>query len=74
MEVVVTIVGGYAERMTRSTWKAQLRSAQQVLTNKQGPHITVPTIGSGGQEAPRFASPHHDPLAVEMNIASAIVR
>ncbi|KAJ8422558.1 hypothetical protein Cgig2_005756 [Carnegiea gigantea] len=27
----------------------------------------------GGKEAPRFASPHNDPLVVEMKIASAIV-
>ncbi|KAJ8433849.1 hypothetical protein Cgig2_032060 [Carnegiea gigantea] len=31
-EVVATIAGGYAEGITRSAWKAQLRSAQQVLT------------------------------------------
>ncbi|KAJ8438375.1 LOW QUALITY PROTEIN: hypothetical protein Cgig2_006293 [Carnegiea gigantea] len=29
MEVVTTIVGGYAEGMTRSAWKAQFRGAQQ---------------------------------------------
>ncbi|KAJ8435522.1 hypothetical protein Cgig2_032109 [Carnegiea gigantea] len=52
-EVVVTIAGGYAEGMTRSAWKAQLR---------------------GAQEAPHFASPHNDPLMVEMKIASVIVR
>ncbi|KAJ8423700.1 hypothetical protein Cgig2_003384 [Carnegiea gigantea] len=34
MEVVATIAGGYTEGMTRSAWKAQLRSAQQVLTTK----------------------------------------
>ena len=28
----------------------------------------------GGKEAPRFASPHNDPLVVEMKIASVIVR
>ncbi|KAJ8427574.1 hypothetical protein Cgig2_021719 [Carnegiea gigantea] len=49
-EVVATIAGGYAEGMTRSAWKAQLR------------------------KAPRFASPHNDPLVVEVRIASAIVR
>ncbi|KAJ8437091.1 LOW QUALITY PROTEIN: hypothetical protein Cgig2_016445 [Carnegiea gigantea] len=31
-EVVATIVGGYVKEITRSAWKAQLRSAQQVLT------------------------------------------
>ncbi|KAJ8452456.1 LOW QUALITY PROTEIN: hypothetical protein Cgig2_000045 [Carnegiea gigantea] len=54
--------------------KAQLRGAQQVLTTKQGSHITVPTMVFGGKEAPRFASPHNDPLGVEMKIASEIVR
>ena len=28
----------------------------------------------GGKEAPRFASPHNDPLVVKMKITSAIVR
>jgi len=60
--------------MTRSAWKAQLRGTQQVLTTEQGSYITVPTIVFGGEEAPRFASPHNDPLVVEMKIASAIVR
>ncbi|KAJ8423211.1 hypothetical protein Cgig2_006764 [Carnegiea gigantea] len=43
-EVVATIAGGYTEGMTRSAWKAQLRSAQQVLTTEQGPRTTVPTM------------------------------
>ncbi|KAJ8433388.1 hypothetical protein Cgig2_019178 [Carnegiea gigantea] len=43
-EVVAIIAGSYAEGMTRPAWKAQLRSAQQVLTTEQGPHITVPTM------------------------------
>ncbi|KAJ8423078.1 hypothetical protein Cgig2_003584 [Carnegiea gigantea] len=30
MEVVATIARGYAEGITRSVWKAQLRSAQQI--------------------------------------------
>ncbi|KAJ8423977.1 hypothetical protein Cgig2_008752 [Carnegiea gigantea] len=71
-EVVATIVGGYAGGMTRSAWKAQLRSAQQVLTTTQGARTTVPTMVFGGKEAPRFASPHNDPLVIEMKIASAI--
>jgi len=74
MEVVATIAEGYAEGMTRSAWKAQLRSAQQLLTTEQGPRITVPTMVFDGKEAPRFASPHNHPLVVEMKIASAIVR
>ncbi|KAJ8421741.1 hypothetical protein Cgig2_020902 [Carnegiea gigantea] len=73
-EVMAAIAGGYAEGMTRSTWKAHLRGAQQVLTTEQGPHITVPTMVFGGKEALRFASPHNDPLVVEMKIASAIIR
>ncbi|KAJ8451346.1 hypothetical protein Cgig2_014118 [Carnegiea gigantea] len=73
-EVVSIIAGGYAERMTRSAWKPQLRSAQQVLTTEQGPRTMVPTMVFGGKEAPRFAYPHNDPLVVEMKIASVIVR
>ncbi|KAJ8438791.1 hypothetical protein Cgig2_023825 [Carnegiea gigantea] len=73
-EVVATIARGYADGMTRSAWKAQLRSAQQVLTIEQGSSITLPTMVFGGKEAPRFASPYNDPLVVEMKIASAIVR
>ncbi|KAJ8437774.1 LOW QUALITY PROTEIN: hypothetical protein Cgig2_024078 [Carnegiea gigantea] len=60
--------------MTRSAWKAQLRGTQQVLTTEQGARVTVPTMVFGEQEAPRFTSPHNDPLLVEMKIASAIVR
>jgi len=36
--------------------------------------VTVPTMVLGGGEAPHFASPHNDPLVVEMKVASAIVR
>ncbi|KAJ8437661.1 hypothetical protein Cgig2_028599 [Carnegiea gigantea] len=71
-EVVATIAGGYAKRMTQSAWKAQLRSAQQVLTTDQGPCIMVPTMVFDRKEAPRFASPHNDPLVIEITIASAI--
>ncbi|KAJ8423392.1 hypothetical protein Cgig2_003777 [Carnegiea gigantea] len=35
-EVMATIAGGYAEGITRSAWKAQLRGIQQVLTAEQG--------------------------------------
>jgi len=34
MEIVATIAGGYAEGITWSAWKAQLRGAQQVLTTE----------------------------------------
>ncbi|KAJ8438783.1 hypothetical protein Cgig2_009901 [Carnegiea gigantea] len=73
-EVMATIAGGYAEGMTHSAWKAQLRGSQQLLTIEQGTRITVPTMVFGGKEAPRFASLHNDPLVVEMKIASIIVR
>jgi len=36
--------------------------------------VTVPTMVFGGMETPCFASPHNDPLAIEMKLASAIVR
>ena len=42
-KVMATIAGGYAEGVTWSTWKAQLRGTQQVLTAEQGTHVTVPT-------------------------------
>ena len=35
--------------------------------------MTVPTMVFGGKEAPHFASPHNDPLVVEMKIASTIM-
>ncbi|KAJ8434188.1 hypothetical protein Cgig2_004659 [Carnegiea gigantea] len=73
-EMVVTIVGRYAEGITRSAWKAQLRGAQQVLTAEQGSRITVPTMVFGGGQDPHFTSPHNDPLVVERKVASAIVR
>ncbi|KAJ8444091.1 hypothetical protein Cgig2_025092 [Carnegiea gigantea] len=59
--------------MTRSAWKAQLRSAQQVLTTEQGPRTTVPTMVFAGKEAPQFAFLHNDPLVIKMKIASATV-
>ncbi|KAJ8451982.1 hypothetical protein Cgig2_016563 [Carnegiea gigantea] len=74
MEVVATITRGYVKGMSLSPWKAQLRSAQLVLTNEQGSRITVPIMVFGGKEAPRFASLHNNPLIVEMKIASAIVQ
>ena len=73
MEVVATIAGGYVKGTTRSAWKIQLRGTQQVLTTEQGARVIVPTIVFGGGEASRFASPHNDPLVVEMKVASAIV-
>ncbi|KAJ8428700.1 hypothetical protein Cgig2_018480 [Carnegiea gigantea] len=73
-EIVTTIARGHAEEITRTAWKAQLRSAQQVLAFDQGPCIAAPTMVFGGKDAREFASPHNDPLVVEMKIPSAIVR
>ncbi|KAJ8446988.1 hypothetical protein Cgig2_006616 [Carnegiea gigantea] len=73
-KVVATIARVYAEGMSRSAWKAQLRGSQQVLTAEQGARVTVPTMVFGGREAPRFTSPHNDSLVVEMKVASTIVR
>ncbi|KAJ8438041.1 hypothetical protein Cgig2_014170 [Carnegiea gigantea] len=42
-EVIATIAGGYAKGITRSAWKAQLRSAMWVLNAEQGPHEVNPT-------------------------------
>ncbi|KAJ8449200.1 LOW QUALITY PROTEIN: hypothetical protein Cgig2_027202 [Carnegiea gigantea] len=67
-EVVATIVRHYVEGITRSAWKAQLRSAQQALTAEQGPRVTAPTMVFGGKEAPQCASLHNDPLVVEMKL------
>ena len=60
--------------LTRSAWKAQLRGAQQVLTMEQGSGLATPTMVFGGKDAPRLATPHNDPLVVEMKIANAVVR
>ncbi|KAJ8434595.1 hypothetical protein Cgig2_025021 [Carnegiea gigantea] len=68
-EVVAIIAGCYAEGITRSAWKAQLRSAHA----EQGPRVTAPAMVFGGKEAPRCASPHDDPLVVEIKVASTIV-
>ena len=73
-EIVATITGGNLPGMTRSAWKAQLRSAQQVLTMEQKPSFTAPTMVFGGKDAPRLATSHNDPLVVEMKIANAVVR
>ncbi|KAJ8420281.1 hypothetical protein Cgig2_027969 [Carnegiea gigantea] len=56
-KIVATIAGGYVEDMTRATWKAQLRTARQVLTVEQGSCITTPTMVFGGKDAQQFASP-----------------
>ncbi|KAJ8434793.1 hypothetical protein Cgig2_033743 [Carnegiea gigantea] len=40
---------------------------------REGPCVAAPTMVFGGKDAPKFASPHNDPLVVEMKIASAIV-
>ncbi|KAJ8426921.1 hypothetical protein Cgig2_010439 [Carnegiea gigantea] len=72
-EIVATIVGRYAEGITRSAWKAQLRGAQQVLTVEQGSRVTVPTMVFGAGEGLRFSFPHNDPLVVEMKMANVIV-
>ncbi|KAJ8428566.1 hypothetical protein Cgig2_000430 [Carnegiea gigantea] len=72
IEVMATIAGGYAEGITRSTWKAQLWGAQQVLTAEQGTRVTVPAMVFGGKDAPRFTSLHNDPLVVEMKVASEV--
>ncbi|KAJ8451341.1 hypothetical protein Cgig2_014113 [Carnegiea gigantea] len=61
-EVVATIAAGYAEGMTR------------YLPLSKEPGTTVPTIVFGGKEAPRFASPHNDPLVFEIKITSVIVQ
>ena len=73
-EIVATIAGGNMPDMTRSAWKAQLRSAQQVLTMEQKSSLTAPTMVFGGKDAPRLATPHNDPLVVEMKIANTVVR
>ncbi|KAJ8428871.1 hypothetical protein Cgig2_010813 [Carnegiea gigantea] len=63
MEVVATIAGGYAEGMTRSAWKAQLRSTQQdclkKLTHPGGDIVPLvyPILGFDGQEVNPSGSP-----------------
>ncbi|KAJ8442186.1 hypothetical protein Cgig2_005126 [Carnegiea gigantea] len=52
MKIVATIAGLIVEGMNRSAWKAQLRSAQQVLTVEQGSYLTAPTIVFRGKDAP----------------------
>jgi len=73
-KIAATIIGGYAEGISRSPRKAQLRGAQQVLMAEQSSRVTVPTIVFSRGEGPRFTSPHNDLLMVEMKVASAIVR
>ncbi|KAJ8420922.1 hypothetical protein Cgig2_018953 [Carnegiea gigantea] len=73
-KVVATIAGVFAESTAQSTWKTQLRSAQQVLTVEQGYRMTVPTMVFGGREALCFTSPHNDSLVLVMKVASTIVR
>ncbi|KAJ8424279.1 hypothetical protein Cgig2_011180 [Carnegiea gigantea] len=63
---------GHPER--GQTVKFTTASTPYVLTTEQGTRVTVPAKVFSGREAPRFASPHNDPLVVEMKIASAIVR
>ena len=44
-----------------------------MLTMEQGLRVIVPTMVFGRKEASRYASPHNDPLAVEMKMVSAII-
>ncbi|KAJ8424342.1 hypothetical protein Cgig2_022188 [Carnegiea gigantea] len=73
-EVVPTITRGYAEGMTPSAWKAQLRGTQQVLAVEQGLRMTVAIIVFDGRKAPHFASPHNDPLLVEEVNPTGMIR
>ena len=57
IEIVTTIAGSHMTDLTRSAWKAQLRSAQQVLTMEQKSGLTAPTMVFGGKNAPRLATP-----------------
>ncbi|KAJ8449211.1 LOW QUALITY PROTEIN: hypothetical protein Cgig2_021675 [Carnegiea gigantea] len=41
---------------------------------QRGVRLTTPTMVFSGREAPHFASPHNDPMVVEMKVASAIVQ
>ncbi|KAJ8444407.1 hypothetical protein Cgig2_026611 [Carnegiea gigantea] len=61
-EIAATITVRYVEGITRSGWKAQLWGPQQVLIAEQGSRVTVPTMVFGGEQGPRFISPHNDPL------------
>ncbi|KAJ8430646.1 hypothetical protein Cgig2_025659 [Carnegiea gigantea] len=72
-EVVATIAGGYAEGITRSAWKAQLRNAHQVLTADQGTQVTVLTMVFGRGEAPRFTSSHNDPILIDRGSSMDII-
>ena len=45
-----------------------------MLTMEQGSRVTASTMAFGRKEASRCASPHNDPLVVEMKIAGTIVR
>ncbi|KAJ8446283.1 hypothetical protein Cgig2_005814 [Carnegiea gigantea] len=41
---------------------------------EQESRVMVPTMVFNGREGPHFTSPHNDPLAVELKVASALVR
>jgi len=73
VEIVAIVIGRYAEGITRSTWKVQLRGAQYVLIEEQGSHVTVPTMLFDGSKGPHFTSPHNNPLVIELKMASALV-
>ncbi|KAJ8433819.1 hypothetical protein Cgig2_017889 [Carnegiea gigantea] len=73
-EIVVTIASRFAEGITQSAWKAQLRGAQLVLNAERGSHVTVPTMVFSGEQGAHFTSSHNDPLVVEIKVASAIIR
>ncbi|KAJ8425914.1 LOW QUALITY PROTEIN: hypothetical protein Cgig2_033855 [Carnegiea gigantea] len=48
--------------------------SMEVVATIAGDYAEVPTMEFGRKEAPCFASPHNDPLVMEMKIASVIVR
>ncbi|KAJ8445072.1 hypothetical protein Cgig2_022592 [Carnegiea gigantea] len=63
---------GQIDRFLKKGPRFFRREPEPVLTTEQRPHITVPTMVFGGKKAPRYASPHNDPLVVEMKIASGL--
>ncbi|KAJ8427058.1 hypothetical protein Cgig2_006735 [Carnegiea gigantea] len=71
--IVTTIADEYAEGITWSTWKAQLRGAQQALTAETGSCVTVPSMVFDRREGSHFPSPHNDLLVVELKVASALI-
>ncbi|KAJ8437183.1 hypothetical protein Cgig2_003812 [Carnegiea gigantea] len=70
IEIVATTARGYAEGISHTAWKTQMRGTKQVMIIGSGNPITIPTMVFDGQQGRIFSFPHNDPKVVELKVAN----